>query len=60
MNTIIEEAARDFCCRYVDLGKLFGRYPIKKYLMNESGFIHPNENGGNFIGDYIASEIFGN
>lgn len=60
INNIIEETARDFCCRYVNLGKIFGNYPIGKYLMSENGYIHPKERGGNFIGDYIASEIFGN
>lgn len=60
MNNIIEETARDFCCRYVNLSKIFGKYPIGKYFISEGGYIHPNEVGGNFIGDYIASEIFGN
>ena len=53
-----EELSRgDFKAVYY---KIFGNYPIGNYLMNESGYIHPNEKGGNFIGDYIASEIFGN
>ena len=60
MNNIIEETARDFCCRYVNLSKIFGNYHIGDYLRNEGGYIHPHEAGGNFIGDYIASEIFGN
>lgn len=60
MNNIIEETARDFCCRYVNLSKIFGNYHIGNYLRNENGYIHPYEVGGNFIGDYIASEIFGN
>ena len=60
MNNIIEETARDFCCRYVNLSKIFGNYPIGNYLKSEGGYIHPSERGGNFIGDYIASEIFGN
>lgn len=58
-NKVIEECAREFSCQYINLYPLFGRYGADKYFKATDGtvYIHPTEEGGRKIAEYIASMI---
>lgn len=58
-NKVIEECAREFSCQYINLYPLFGRYGADKYFRGTDGtvYIHPTEEGGLKIAEYIASQI---
>lgn len=58
-NKVIEECAREFGCQYINLYPLFGRYGADRYFRGTDGsvYIHPTDNGGLKIAEYIASQI---
>ena len=58
-NKVIEECAREFGCQYINLYPLFGRYGADKYFRGTDGavYIHPTNEGGLKIAEYIASQI---
>ena len=58
-NKVIEECAREFGCQYINLYPLFGRYGADRYFRGTDGtvYIHPTEEGGRKIAEYIASQI---
>lgn len=58
-NKVIEECAREFSCQYINLYPLFGRYGADRYFRGTDGtvYIHPTNDGGLKIAEYIASQI---
>jgi hypothetical protein len=58
-NKVIEECAREFGCQYINLYPLFGRYGADRYFRGTDGtvYIHPTNEGGLKIAEYIASQI---
>lgn len=58
-NKVIEECAREFGCQYINLYPLFGRYGADRYFRGTDGtvYIHPTDEGGLKIAEYIASQI---
>lgn len=58
-NKVIEECAREFGCQYINLYPLFGRYGADKYFRGTDGavYVHPTNEGGLKIAEYIASQI---
>lgn len=58
-NKVIEECASEFGCQYINLYPLFGRYGADKYFRGTDGtvYIHPTDEGGRKIAEYIASMI---
>lgn len=58
-NEVIAECAREFSCQYIDLMPLFGRYNADRFFRGSDGtiYIHPTEEGGIQIAEYIASMI---
>lgn len=58
-NKVIEECAREFGCQYINLYPLFGRYRADRYFRGTDGtvYIHPTDEGGLKIAEYIASQI---
>lgn len=58
-NKVIEECAREFGCQYINLYPLFGRYGADRYFRGTDGtvYIHPTDEGGRKIAEYIASQI---
>lgn len=58
-NKVIEECAREFSCQYINLYPLFGRYGADRYFRGTDGtvYIHPIDEGGKKIAEYIASQI---
>lgn len=58
-NKVIEECAREFGCQYINLYPLFGRYGANRYFKGTDGtvYIHPTNEGGLKIAEYIASQI---
>ena len=58
-NKVIEECAREFSCQYINLYPLFGRYGADRYFRGTDGtvYIHPTDEGGRKIAEYIASMI---
>ena len=58
-NKVIEECAREFGCQYINLYPLFGRYAADTYFRKTDGtvYIHPTNEGGLKIAEYIASQI---
>lgn len=58
-NKVIEECAREFGCQYINLYPLFGRYGAGRYFRGTDGsvYIHPTNEGGLKIAEYIASQI---
>lgn len=58
-NKVIEECAREFGCQYINLYPLFGRYGADRYFRKTDGtvYIHPTNEGGRKIAEYIASMI---
>ena len=58
-NKVIEECAREFGCQYINLYPLFGRYGADRYFRGTDGtvYVHPTNEGGLKIAEYIASQI---
>lgn len=58
-NEVIAECAREFSCQYIDLMPLFGRYNADRFFRVTDGtvYIHPTQEGGKKIAEYIASMI---
>lgn len=58
-NKVIEECAHEFGCQYINLYPLFGRYGADRYFRKTDGtvYIHPTNEGGLKIAEYIASQI---
>lgn len=58
-NKVIEECAREFSCQYINLYPLFGLYGADRYFRGTDGtvYIHPTNEGGLKIAEYIASQI---
>ena len=58
-NEVIAECAREFSCQYIDLIPLFGRYNADRFFRGTDGtvYIHPTEEGGKKIAEYIASKL---